>query len=107
VLFVVSPVLGTTAEEALARKKASARPRLLRAVTGQHLVGTDITFASSISDEPLPQLETNGREQVRWTSSRSGGSGKTLRQLVLDAGRTSNSIDPLSAHPISRRQMGE
>jgi alkanesulfonate monooxygenase SsuD/methylene tetrahydromethanopterin reductase-like flavin-dependent oxidoreductase (luciferase family) len=77
VLFVVSPVLGTTEEEALARKKASAEnPAFFEQSLASISSVTDIDFSQFELDEPLPELETNG-ERGSLDKFAQWGSGKT------------------------------
>ncbi len=86
VLFLVSPALGVT--------DADARDKYQRVVEEQTFVEaslalisaiTDIDFAKYKLDEPLPErLITNG-EQTGLDMFQNWGSGKTLRQLVVDA----------------------
>jgi FMN-dependent oxidoreductase (nitrilotriacetate monooxygenase family) len=107
VLFVVSPILGTTQEEALARKRQGDEDPdfILQSLASISSV-TDIDFSQFDLDEPLPQLETNGERGsldkfVQW------GSGKTLRQLVLDSGGVSDSIDLVGTPDQVAETMGE
>jgi alkanesulfonate monooxygenase SsuD/methylene tetrahydromethanopterin reductase-like flavin-dependent oxidoreductase (luciferase family) len=107
VLFVVSPVLGTTEEEARARKKAGEEDsNFLEQSLASISSVTDIDFSQFDLDEPLPQLETNG-ERGSLDKFAQWGSGKTLRQLVLDAGGTSNSIELVGTPDQVAQKMGE
>jgi alkanesulfonate monooxygenase SsuD/methylene tetrahydromethanopterin reductase-like flavin-dependent oxidoreductase (luciferase family) len=54
----------------------------------------------------LPQLETNG-ERGSLDKFAQWGSGKTLRQLVLDAGGTSDSIELVGTPDQVADKMGE
>jgi alkanesulfonate monooxygenase SsuD/methylene tetrahydromethanopterin reductase-like flavin-dependent oxidoreductase (luciferase family) len=107
VLFVVSPTLGTTEEEALARKKAAAEdPAFFEQSLASISSVTDIDFSQYDLDEPLPQLETNG-ERGSLDKFAQWGSGKTLRQLVLDAGGTSDSIELVGTPDQVADKIGE
>jgi FMN-dependent oxidoreductase (nitrilotriacetate monooxygenase family) len=86
VMFLVAPILGETNEE--------AREKYRRTVNGPYFIEqslalisaiTDIDFAKFDLDQPLPErLITNG-EQASLDMFQDWGSGKTLRQLVVDA----------------------
>lgn len=107
VLFVVSPTLGTTEEEALARKKAAAEdPAFFEQSLASISSVTDIDFSQFELDEPLPELETNG-ERGSLDKFAQWGSGKTLRQLVLDAGGTSDSIELVGTPDQVADKIGE
>src|SRR6202011_5580611 len=67
---------------------------------------TDIDFSQFALDEPLPQLETNG-ERGSFDKFAQWGSGKTLRQLVIDAGGTSDSIELVGTPDQVADKMGE
>jgi FMN-dependent oxidoreductase (nitrilotriacetate monooxygenase family) len=86
VLFLVSPIVAETEEE--------ARTRHQRMVTSQKFIEMSLTLISSITeidfskfdlDQPLPKLITNG-EQGSLDKFCQHGSGKTLRQLVSEGG---------------------
>jgi FMN-dependent oxidoreductase (nitrilotriacetate monooxygenase family) len=86
VLFLVSPVLGETDEEAQAKAaRMSADPNFLEQCLALISAITDIDFAAYDLEKPLPgRLTTNG-EQGSLDNFQQWGSGKTLRQLVVDA----------------------
>jgi len=95
VMFLVSPILADTKQE--------ARDKYTRMVEAPHFIEqslalisaiTDIDFARYDVDQPLPErLLTNG-EQTSLDMFQKWGSGKTLRQLVVDAsGGIAASID--------------
>jgi alkanesulfonate monooxygenase SsuD/methylene tetrahydromethanopterin reductase-like flavin-dependent oxidoreductase (luciferase family) len=107
VLFVVSPVLGTTEGEALARKKQSDNdPEFLEQSLASISSVTDIDFSQFDLDAPLPMLQTNG-ERGSLDKFAQWGSGKTLRQLVLDAGGVSDSIELVGTPDQVSEKMGE
>jgi FMN-dependent oxidoreductase (nitrilotriacetate monooxygenase family) len=107
VLFVVTPVLGATEEEALAKKeRADSDPdSILQALAGISSV-TDIDFSQFDLDKPLPRLETNG-ERGSLDKFAQWGSGKTLRQLILDSGGLSDSIELVGTPDQVAEKMGE
>jgi FMN-dependent oxidoreductase (nitrilotriacetate monooxygenase family) len=87
VLFCVTPTLGETEEEAAEKYK--------RLVSSSHFITdtlsslsaiTEIDFAKYDIDKPLPEkLLTNG-ESGSLDKFQQWGSGKTVRQLVMDGG---------------------
>ena len=106
-LFVVSPVLGTTEAEARARKTAAdENPAFLEQSLASISSVTDIDFSTFDLDEPLPRLHTNG-ERGSLDKFAQWGSGKTLRQLVLDAGGVSDSIELVGTPDQVAAKMGE
>jgi long-chain alkane monooxygenase len=107
VLFVVTPVLGETEEDALAKKKrADNDPDFIMQALASISSVTDIDFSQFDLDKPLPQLETNG-ERGSLDKFAQWGSGKTLRQLVLDAGGVSDSIELVGTPEQIAEKMGE
>jgi long-chain alkane monooxygenase len=108
VLFLVSPVLGETDEEARAKQ---ARMTTGDSFIEQALAGissvTDIDFATFDLDAPLPEdLHTNG-EQGSLDKFAQWGSGKTLRQLVIDAGGVADSVELVGTPETVAEKMGE
>ena len=107
VLFVVTPVLGATQEEALAKKeRADADPDFIMQALASISSVTDIDFSKFDLDKPLPELETNG-ERGSLDKFAQWGSGKTLRQLVLDSGGVSDSIELVGTPDQVAETMGE
>jgi alkanesulfonate monooxygenase SsuD/methylene tetrahydromethanopterin reductase-like flavin-dependent oxidoreductase (luciferase family) len=107
VLFVVTPVLGETEKEALERKlRADSDPDFIMQALASISSVTDIDFSQFDLDKPLPPLETNG-ERGSLDKFAQWGSGKTLRQLVLDAGGVSDSIELVGPPDQVAEQMGE
>jgi FMN-dependent oxidoreductase (nitrilotriacetate monooxygenase family) len=86
VLFLVTPVLAETDDEALAKhRRMSSDPRFLEQCLVLISSITDIDFKRYDLDKPLPErLVTNG-EQGSLDSFQQWGSGKTLRNLVIEA----------------------
>jgi long-chain alkane monooxygenase len=86
VLFLVTPVLAETEDEALAKhRRMSSDPRFLEQCLVLISSITDIDFKRYDLDKPLPErLITNG-EQGSLDSFQQWGSGKTLRNLVIEA----------------------
>lgn len=86
VLFLVAPMLAETDGEARARQeRMSTEPNFIEANLVLISAITDIDFKRFPLDAPLPErLITNG-EQGSLDNFQQWGSGKTLRQLVLEA----------------------
>ena len=86
VLFLVSPVLAETNEEARAKyARMVSAPAFIEQNLALISAITDIDFKQYDLDRPLPgRLVTNG-EQGSLDAFQQAGSGKRLRQLVLDA----------------------
>jgi len=109
VLFCVTPTLGET--------EAEARERHDRMLNAPHFIAdmlasvsaiTDIDFAKFDLDQPLPErLVTNG-EQGTLDKFQQWGSGKTLRQLVVDgAGGIVSSVELIGTPKAVAARMGE
>ena len=107
VLFLVSPVLGETEEEARAKQ---ARQRSSETYMVERLAGissvTDVDFSQFDLDEPLPEFTTNG-ERGSLDKFAQWGSGKTLRQLVQDSGGVSDSVELVGTPDQVAERMGE
>jgi FMN-dependent oxidoreductase (nitrilotriacetate monooxygenase family) len=86
VLFLVAPVIGESAEDAKAKyeRGVSSAQSLKRSLALISSI-TDIDFSKFDLDAPLPPLTTNG-EQGSLDRFQQAGSGKTLRQLLLEGG---------------------
>ncbi len=107
VLFVVTPVLGETEKEAVERKlRADSDPDFIMQALASISSVTDIDFSQFDLDKPLPPLKTNG-ERGSLDKFAQWGSGKTLRQLVLDAGGVSDSIELVGTPDQVAEKMGE
>ena len=106
VLFLLAPVLGETEDDARARNERGLASRRFQEATlafQSALCGIDLSQFSL--DEPLPDLTTNGSLSIlagfaQW------GSGKPLRELVRDAGK-SGSIDAVGTPDQVADQMVE
>jgi FMN-dependent oxidoreductase (nitrilotriacetate monooxygenase family) len=107
VLFVVTPILAETEEEARAKQqRMSEDPYYFeQALAGMSSV-TDIDFSKFDLDQPLSDLTTNG-ERGSLDKFAQWGSGKTLRQLVLDGGGLSDSIELVGTPDQVAERMGE
>lgn len=82
VLFLVTPVLGDSAEAAEAKRyKMVNTDAFIASQLGMISTVTDIDFSKFPLDEQLPPLTTNG-EQGSLNKFVQEGSGKTLRELV-------------------------
>jgi len=107
VLFVICPILGETEHEARERQ---ARMQTSPYFFEQALAGissvTDIDFSKFSLDEPLPELTTNG-ERGSLDKFAQWGSGKTLRQLVLDSGGVADSVELVGTPDQVAAKMGE
>ena len=84
VLFVVTPIIAETETAAKARLEAysTSEDYIVRYLCSISAV-TDIDFSRYELDKELPRLTTNG-EQGSLDAFAQWGSGKTLRQLVVD-----------------------
>ncbi len=84
VLFIVAPVLGETKRAAQERFDlyVNSPDYIVKQLSGISSV-TDIDFSKFDLDKELPRLTTNG-EQGSLDAFAQWGSGKTLRQLVMD-----------------------
>ncbi|MET1052284.1 MAG: NtaA/DmoA family FMN-dependent monooxygenase [Mycetocola sp.] len=107
-LYIVSPVLGVTDEEAQAKaaaKKNSEADRIDYALA--HLSAlTEIDFSQFDLDKPLPQVETNGHRTTLAEFVRSGDNGtKTLREIAL--GWNILSVDLVGSVDTVADKMGE
>jgi FMN-dependent oxidoreductase (nitrilotriacetate monooxygenase family) len=90
VMFLVSPVVGDTTEEAVAKKaRWLTDPLYLEYMLTQLAAITEIDFSQFNLDEELPEVTTNG-ERGSLESFAKKGKGKTLRQMVTDDAFASN-----------------
>ena len=107
VLFLVSPVLGATEEEARAKQARAGQSRYAIDTTLAGISSvTDIDFSTFDLDEPLPEgLTTNG-ERGSLDKFAQWGSGKTLRQLVADRLNASGCIELVGTPDQVAEQMG-
>jgi long-chain alkane monooxygenase len=85
VLFLLTPVLGDSPEDAEAkRQKMVNTDAFITSQLGMISTVTDIDFSKFPLDEQLPTLTTNG-EQGSLNKFMQEGSGKTLRELATAA----------------------
>jgi FMN-dependent oxidoreductase (nitrilotriacetate monooxygenase family) len=87
VLFLVSPVLGDTEEEAQAEvERIASAPGYVESVLVGISSNTEIDFSQFELDQPLPEVTTNGeRGSLEKFVQGLGGAGtKTLRQLAQE-----------------------
>ncbi|WP_243404034.1 NtaA/DmoA family FMN-dependent monooxygenase [Zavarzinia aquatilis] len=108
VFFCITPTLGET--------EAEARERHARMINSDRFIEqslafiagvTDIDFSKFSLDDPLPHLTTNG-EQGSLDKFAQWGSGKTLRQLVIEAsGGLVSSIELIGTPDQVATRMGE
>src|SRR3984957_7863993 len=107
VLFLVSPILGATEEEARAKQARAAQSRYAIETTLAGISSvTDIDFSKFDLDEPLPAgLTTNG-ERGSLDKFARGGSGKPLRQLVADRLNASGCIELVGTPDQVAEKMG-
>ncbi|GGZ92502.1 NtaA/DmoA family FMN-dependent monooxygenase [Streptomyces subrutilus] len=109
VLFCVTPVLGETEQDARDKQaRMVSSPEFIQDILAQTSALTEIDFARFDLDEPLPyRLETNG-EQGSLDKLQQWGSGKTLRELVIDgAGGLVSSVDLVGTPDQVAERMGE
>ena len=97
VLFVVAPVLGETDAEAQAKfERIRTAPGYIERALANISNITDIDFSKFDLDKELPPLTTNG-EQGSLDAFAQWGSGKTLRQLVME--QVSRGLDGMVGTP--------
>jgi FMN-dependent oxidoreductase (nitrilotriacetate monooxygenase family) len=90
VMFLVSPVVADTTEEAQAKKRRwLTDPLYLEYMLTQIAAITEIDFSQFNLDEELPEVSTNG-ERGSLEKFAAKGKGKTLRQMVTDDAFASN-----------------
>jgi FMN-dependent oxidoreductase (nitrilotriacetate monooxygenase family) len=93
VLFLVCVTLAETEAEARAKKeRALSSPGYIEQTLALISAITDIDFAKYPLDSKLPHLTTNG-EQGSLDKFQQWGSGKSLRQLVLDSADFVSSVE--------------
>lgn len=107
VLFLVSPTLGGTEEEARAKQARAAESGYAIETTLAGISSvTDIDFSKFDLDEPLPEgLTTNG-ERGSLDKFAQWGRGKTLRQLVADRLSASGCIELVGTPDQVAETMG-
>jgi FMN-dependent oxidoreductase (nitrilotriacetate monooxygenase family) len=86
VLFLVSPIVADTVEEAHAKKlRWMSDPLYIELVLATMSSITEVDFSRFDLDEPLPAVTTNGERGFLESFSRRAA-GKTLRQAVINDG---------------------
>jgi FMN-dependent oxidoreductase (nitrilotriacetate monooxygenase family) len=109
ILFCVTPTVAETEEEAQAKHMRMLNaPHFIDDMLASVSAITDIDFAQFDLDQPLPErLMTNG-EQGSLDKFQQHGSGKTLRQLVVDgAGGIVSSVELIGTPDSVATRMGE
>lgn len=90
VLYVVSPIVGDTTEEALAKRERWFNdPLYIEYMLAEISSITEIDFSQFDLDKPLPDVSTNG-ERGSLESFMARGRDKTLRELVTGSGLSGN-----------------
>jgi alkanesulfonate monooxygenase SsuD/methylene tetrahydromethanopterin reductase-like flavin-dependent oxidoreductase (luciferase family) len=107
VLWLFSPVMGETEAEAwMVNERGMSQPRFAERRLSLISGITDIDFSKFPMDEPLPlDLTTNG-ESTSLKKFAQFGSGKSLRQLVKEAGK-SGSVEAVGTPEQVAVLMGE
>lgn len=109
VLFCVTPTLGETEQDARDKyERMISSPQFIHDILAETSALTEIDFAQFDLDKPLPyRLETNG-EQGSLDQLQQWGSGKTLRELVMDAaGGLVSSVELVGTPDQVAERMGE
>lgn len=109
VMFCVTPALGETEEDARAKLNRQLNtPHFIDDMLASISAITDIDFSKFELDSPLPErLVTNG-EQGSLDKFQQWGSGKTLRQLVVDgAGGLVSSVELIGTPQSVAARMAE
>jgi long-chain alkane monooxygenase len=108
VMFCISPILAETDDEARAKQQRILNhPNFIEQRLGTLGSITDIDFSRFDLDQPLPDdLTTNG-ETTALEKFLQRGSGKTLRQLVIEAGSGSSSVDLVGTPESVADQLAE
>jgi FMN-dependent oxidoreductase (nitrilotriacetate monooxygenase family) len=90
VLFLISPILGDTREEALAKKQRwLSDPHFIELVLATMSSITEIDFAQFDLDAPLPEVTTNAERGFLESFARRA-QGRTLRETIADEGMGGN-----------------
>jgi len=88
VLYVVSPIVADTHEEAVAKRDRWFNdPLYIEYMLAEISSITEIDFAQFDLDQPVPNVTTNG-ERGSLESFLARGKGKTLREIVTGSGLT-------------------
>jgi FMN-dependent oxidoreductase (nitrilotriacetate monooxygenase family) len=110
-LYLVSPIVADTHDEALAKaERWFTSPLYVEYMLAEISSITEIDFAQFDLDEPLPELSTNG-ERGALESFVARGKDKTLRELVSGAGTIGGNLQftgtPVEVADEMERVMGE
>jgi FMN-dependent oxidoreductase (nitrilotriacetate monooxygenase family) len=106
VLFLVSPIVGETTQEAEEkRNRWMSDPRYIEHYLAQLSSITEIDFSRFDLDSPLPEVSTNG-ERGSLEAFVARGRDKTLRQLV-SGGKLGESLDLVGTPDTVAEEMGE
>jgi len=90
VLYLVSPIVADTHEEAIAKRdRWFNAPQYIEYMLAEISSITEIDFSQFDLDQPVPNVTTNG-ERGSLESFLARGKGKTLRQIVTGSGLTAN-----------------
>ena len=109
ILFCVTPTVGETEQDARDKHDRMLNaPHFIDDMLASISAITDIDFSQFILDEPLPdRLVTNG-EQGSLDKFQQYGSGKTLRQIVVDgAGGLVSSVELIGTPDQVAERMGD
>ncbi|UCM90245.1 NtaA/DmoA family FMN-dependent monooxygenase [Streptomyces marincola] len=109
VLFCVTPTVGETEQDARDKQaRMVSSPQFIQDILAQVSALTEIDFAQFDLDKPLPHRLTTNGEQGTLDKLQQWGSGKTLRELVIDgAGGLVSSIDLVGTPDQVAERMGE
>ncbi|MFC7051261.1 NtaA/DmoA family FMN-dependent monooxygenase [Hansschlegelia quercus] len=107
IVFCITPTLGETEQEARDKHERMINSDRFIEQSLAFIAGvTDIDFSTFSLDEPLPHLTTNG-EQGSLDKFAQWGSGKTLRQLVIEAsGGLVSSVELIGTPDQVAEKMG-
>ncbi|MET0455154.1 MAG: NtaA/DmoA family FMN-dependent monooxygenase [Mycobacterium sp.] len=106
-LYLVSPIVADTRDEALAKRDRWLNdPLYVEYMLAEISSVTEIDFAQFALDEPLPSGMTTNGERGSLEDFVSRGAGKTLRQIVTGSG-ISSSIEFVGTPAEVAREMGE
>jgi FMN-dependent oxidoreductase (nitrilotriacetate monooxygenase family) len=106
VLYVVSPIVADTHEEAVAKRKRWYNdPHYVEHMLAEISAITEIDFSAFDLDEPLPELTTNG-ERGSLAAFVAGGKDKTLREMVTGSAMA-GSIPFVGTPAEVAQQMGD
>jgi FMN-dependent oxidoreductase (nitrilotriacetate monooxygenase family) len=106
VLFVISPIVADTVEEARAKQKRWLNDPLFIEYTLAEISSiTEVDFSKFDLDKELPEVWTNGERGSLETFVRRG-KGKTLRELVTDDGGMAGAVPFVGTPDTVAEQMG-